>query len=522
MNPKDRISLLWDTRDPEYFEMEDKYVEDLDMKKVFDKYEKLMEKDLMGILMKVPKRRETVQYRQAILRDFIRCSGLFEAFAEAAHKFYEMKNMIKFAFEREYTLYNVLKRLEESDVIIKELFSLRSSLYQHSIESVGLNNYRRMLDELLENDLFTSYIGDLKSIQAMKRVSGIKIGLNLDKDLSPNEAIVMSFEEEPFKYSRGMKKVGRIVGYGISELKKLPRRIFAPETTIPKEDLNELEKIIEPAMQQLIKFSDNFNSSLMEMFGDLGEELLLYEYATAAKKELEGMGYKTAQITFHNNMPVYMKGLYNMNLAYRLAEEGKTDTMVMNDMSMDREGNILILTGANRGGKTTFTQAIGQIYWFGLLGMFIPASSVNIRMPDGLFIHFPIEEEETVLFGRLGEECKRFADIFRRMTSDSVLLMNESFSGTSHLESLTISKESLSAVQLLGATCLFNTHLHELALQVDELNSTQLPVTFKNLVSGSREEHQSFRITEGEPLGKSYAYEIAKRYGVTFQQLVED
>lgn len=518
----DNVSLLWSVDQPDYFLMEEASIEDFNLNKVFETCEDLMEKDIISILSMMPTDEETVLYRQEILRDFVSCSGLLETFMEAADRFYNLKNMIKFAFEREFTLYNVLKRLEESDVIIKELYKLRSKLAGHPIVSKGLNDYKKMLNELLESDLFAAYIKDLELIRAMDKVSGLKIGLNLDQDLAPDEAIVLSLEEEPFKYTRGMKKMGRLIGHGLSELKQIPRRIFAPETTIPKDDLNELEKIIEPAMQQLIKFSDNFNSSLMMKFGDLGEELMLYDFACRLKTHLEEGGQKTTQITFHKNIPVHMKGLYNTNLFYRLIEEGRTDSLVVNDLNLDDYGNILVLTGANRGGKTTFTQAVGQLYWLGMLGLYVGAASINIQAPDGLYSHFPNEEEETVLFGRLGEECDRFSGIFDKMTKHSVILMNESFAGTSHLESLTIAKESLSALQLMGATCLFNTHLHELALQVDELNKKNLPVRFKNLISGSEEDHQSFRIREGQPLGNSYAYDIAKKYGVTFEQLLEE
>lgn len=522
MNKSDYVSLLWKNNSPHFFEISHKSVIDLDVA-MFDMiHEKLMEENVMSVLTKLPTEQATVQYRQAIMADLDKFRPLLQVFTDVSGRFHEQKNMIKFAFEREYTLYNVLKRLEESEDIISGLIELDEALHQHPIESEGLIAYRSLMDDLIKSDIFKAYQADMKSIRSMSRVSGIKIGLNLDGDLSPVEAIVLSLEEEPFRYSRSMKKVGRIIGYGITELKKIPRRIFAPETTIPKEDLNELEKIIEPAMQQLIKFSDKFNNSLLDMFMPLKEELLLYQFGIEVKDHLTYHGFGTSMLTFHESFPAYISGMYNVNLAYRLIDSGREKEMVNNDLSIDDNGNIFILTGANRGGKTTYTQAIGQVHWLGLLGLYVPASSANVRMIDGLYIHFPSEEEETVLFGRLGEECQRFAEIFTSMTPKSLLLMNESFSGTSHLESLTIAKETLKAIQILGATCFFNTHLHELAIQIDELNASDLPIRFRNLISGSSEAHQSFKIKDGEPLGKSYALEIAKKYGVTYKQLITE
>lgn len=522
MIASDNVSLLWTKPDSDYFLMEESYIRDLDISKLLSKYEDLKKKDLLATLSKMPTDEETVLYRQEILKDFLHCEDLLKTFKGLADKFYEASTMVKFAFEREYTLYNVLKRLEESDAIIKELYKLSSSLADHTIESKGLNNYKEMLDALLESDLFSAYLEDLTTIRKMTKVSGIKIGLNLDSDLAPSQAIVLSLEENIFKYSRGMKKFSRKMGQSFADISNLPRRLFAPDTMMVKEDLNELEKIIEPAMQQLINFSDNFNKALMEKFGHMGEELMFYDFGCRVKEDIEASAFKMTQITFDKKKPMYVKGIYNLNLLYRLMEESKSETLVMNDLNFDGQGNIFVLTGANRGGKTTFTQGVGQLYWFGMLGLYVGAAEVNVQAIDGLYIHFPEEEIETVLFGRLGEECGRFSEIFKRMTKKSLILMNESFAGTSYLESLTIAKESLSALQVMGATCLFNTHLHELALQVNEMNEGNKMVRFKNLISGSEEDHQSFKINEGQPLGKSYAYDIAKKYGVTLEQLLEE
>jgi hypothetical protein len=353
----------------------------------------------------------------------------------------------------------------------------------------------------------------------MPTVRSIKIGLNLDENLSPVEAIVLSVEDNPFKYTRSLKKIVKVIDFGIGELKKLPRRIFASETLIPKDDLNRLEKVIEPAMQQLIGFCDHFNNGILDQLLPYKEELLFYEFGVKISEDMKRQGLATTFVTIDSSKATEITALYNLNLAYRMDRGHLVNAMISNDFKMDEVGNLLILSGANRGGKTTYTQAIGHVYWLGMLGLQVPAVKAVIHLIDGLFVHFPSEEEDTIHYGRLGEECQRFADIFEALTPQSLILCNESFSGTSHLESLTIATEALRAIQKLGASCLFNTHLHELGQKVDALNASADGIKFKNLVAGSKETPQSFKIKEGEPLGKSYAYEIARKYGVSFDQL---
>lgn len=512
-------SLLWPNKDVDFFSIDAKTMEDLDLTHIFEQHEEVMSDWLKDKICQLPKSEQVVKFRQAILRDFDTNSRLLESFVKVASEFYETRNMIKFAFERDHTLYNVLKRIEDSEVILKGLYEIRLALKEASLSSEGLMSFKEMLNQLMHSELFVAYEKDLKSIRNKSTIRSMKLGLNLDQDMNPKEAIVLTLEEELFKYTRSMKRVARVIGYGINEIKKIPRRIFAPETVIPQEDLNALEKVITPAMGQLLKFIDTFNDALLEVFEPMKDELSYYTFGCHIKNTLVSMGYKTSQLSFSDDGDYAIHQLYNINLAYHF--QTNPGTMVYNDLLWKRN-NMYILTGANRGGKTTFTQAIGQIHWLGLLGYFVPASSAKLPIIDGMFVHFPIEEKETVLYGRLGEECQRFSEFYGQMTKSSLLLMNESFSGTSHGESLQIAKEALRAIAKIGVGGLYNTHLHELASDIESLKmlTDGEGYDFRNLVSGSQDSPQSFVIKEGVPLGKSYAHEIAVKYGISYEQLM--
>lgn len=95
--------------------------------------------------------------------------------------------------------------------------------------------------------------------------------------------------------------------------------------------------------------------------------------------------------------------------------------------------------------------------------------------------------------------------------------MNESFSGTSHHESLQISVEILQAIHQRGSFVLFNTHLHEL---VDALETKIPPKRIQSLVAGKDMDASPYTIEPGRPLGKSYGIEIAKKYGMNYEALM--
>ena len=112
-----------------------------------------------------------------------------------------------------------------------------------------------------------------------------------------------------------------------------------------------------------------------------------------------------------------------------------------------------------------------------------------------------------------------------RVTRNSLVLLNESLSSTSAGESFYIGQDILRALRLLGVRAIFSTHLHELAAGIDELNQTGpgdsriVSMVASPLTRRREPGARSFKVVFGPPLGRSYAREIAVRYGVSYDQL---
>lgn len=111
------------------------------------------------------------------------------------------------------------------------------------------------------------------------------------------------------------------------------------------------------------------------------------------------------------NREIFAKGVYNLKLGIKRVN-GEEFNIVANDIDFDDEsGRIYILTGPNRGGKTTFTQAVGLAVLLAQNGIYAPCRELKISPCDNIFTHFPADENDTVDLGRLGEESKRLAEI---------------------------------------------------------------------------------------------------------------
>ena len=99
------------------------------------------------------------------------------------------------------------------------------------------------------------------------------------------------------------------------------------------------------------------------------------------------------------------------------------------------------------------------------------------------------------------------------------MLLNESLATTSVAEGLFIAKDVVKAMRYLGVRCIFNTHMHELARSLDELNGAEGDSRVESLVTGVQRGERSFKVAVAPPQGVSYAKDIGQKYGVTYEQI---
>ena len=102
--------------------------------------------------------------------------------------------------------------------------------------------------------------------------------------------------------------------------------------------------------------------------------------------------------------------------------------------------------------------------------------------------------------------------------------MNETYSTTSFEEGYYIAKDSVRAILTKGIRTIYNTHMHKLAFDIDEINSSvaktvKNPPKASSLVVKSTDGKRSFKVQIAPPEGVSFAHDIAQKYGVTYEML---
>ncbi|HTS72964.1 MAG TPA: hypothetical protein VMG74_04570 [Gaiellaceae bacterium] len=182
-------------------------------------------------------------------------------------------------------------------------------------------------------------------------------------------------------------------------------------------------------------------------------------------------------------------------------------TAVGNDV--DAEGrSLVVITGANQGGKSTFLRSVGLAQLMLQAGMFVGAHSLRANVCSGIYTHYKREEDETMEGGKLDEELARMSAISDQITRHSLLLCNESFASTNEREGSEIARQVVRAMLAREIKVFFVTHMYDLAhgLEAEGLN-TALFLRAERTADGTR----TFRLREGEPLPTSYGTDSYRR-----------
>ena len=196
------------------------------------------------------------------------------------------------------------------------------------------------------------------------------------------------------------------------------------------------------------------------------------------------------------------RGLYDVCLSLSVV-----DRVVGNDVSADDKALVMI-TGANRGGKSTFLRGLGLAQLMMQCGMFVPAVSFRADVRHGMFTHFKREEDASLRSGKLDEELSRMSSIVDHLTPNSLLLLNESFASTNEREGSEIARQIVRALLETGVKVFYVTHMFDLAHGFYLENMANAVFLRAERQPDGR---RTFRLAEGEPLPTSYGEDLYRR-----------
>ena len=471
-----------------------------------------------------------MQYRMATFDDMMRCEELTAMLNRLVPVLNDIMELRRLESDNGDPN-DYLSSITEIELYVSSVEVLHTSLtkIKSELKSPAFLALTELVTELAESEYYTELNQKLRELtQRVREIKSVTVGVNLDAQLRPSSAGVLSINAEPFKSGDVLEKILRLnfkndeytcianlvpFGKKQSENQKtaLSLAFNSAINEVYKSSLRSWKKIVQTYVLEKTEFLLN----LMPEF-----EFLVRGTQMLNRLKEKGCPLCAPEIRPMEERAFSAKGLYNPCVALKIDYD-----VVPNDLSFDENAAIYVLTGPNRGGKSVITCAIGLSQVMLQLGMYLPAESAVISPVDGIYTHFPTGAEDTIDKGRLGEECARLGEIFDCVTANSLVLLDESLSSTGSYEASYIAAEVLSGFAHIGCRCLFSTHLHELAAEIDSLNQKSLAsggVAIDTLVAGMEGEgRRSFLITRAKPDGKSYARDIAQSYGLTYESILK-
>ena len=468
---------------------------------------------------------DTIRYRQSILADLLASDELCAVLREVRPMLRELAYFRTTRKEQSAPLQQAVWRLGELETYVSCLQRLADAAALPDLKSPGMQALLAFVSRRREDPVYQRLVKELPALRGgLKRRASVSIGINLDDQLRPSEATLLAVHDEKFAERPLLSRIfGAATPYQpVASIK----RVAAMGSL-----LGDLDRILGAVARPLAKALGQYVRLQVQDLLALEREIAFYLGAAQLFGALRARGLPVCRprLAGAGERHLQVGGLYNVNLALGGSEEAAR-AIVGNDLDMAADGRILVLTGPNQGGKTTFTRAVGLLQVLAQAGLYVPAASATVSPADVVDTHFPVDEPGHAEGGRLAEEARRLASIFAGASDHSLILMNESLASTSPSESLYLAEDVVRGLRLLGARVVFATHLHELGERVDAINGEVNGASrLVSMVAGielgagdngsNGEVRRTYRIRPGPPVGLSYARDIARRYGISFDDI---
>ncbi|MBE6588422.1 MAG: hypothetical protein E7647_08450 [Ruminococcaceae bacterium] len=470
-----------------------------------------------------------IRYRQATFADICSIEGLCEVLRRMLPFLTDIRELRRISGGSDSIGDSYLYSITEIEIYTSLMELLHSELLPlaDKFKSPAFIAFAERIRLLTESDYYKNLTEHLAALASRVRdIRSITVGVNLDRRLMPESSGVLSVNSDKFKSGEFFERVKRL------DFKKDDMTFMADLLPYTKDQSENQQIALTNAVNNAI--SDVFKSSVkswkkaVQYYVLDNTDFLLkmvpeIEFLTEGEKLVSrlrerGVTLCTPEILEDGSNRFSAKRLCNPVIA--LKTEGE---LVPNDIAFDESAMIFVITGPNRGGKSVLTCALGHAFAMAQMGLPVCAEECTLSVTDRILTHFPAGSEDTVEKGRLGEECARLDAMFDVVTDKSLVLLDESLSSTGSYEGAYIAAEVLRGFSMAGCRGIFSTHLHDLAASVESINKecvAQGGVRIDNMVAEVIDGERSFRIVRKTPDGKSYAQDIAEKYGLSAEKIM--
>ncbi len=450
------------------------------------------------------RRIDAIEYRHEVMQDLENASLLERVYSFARG----MRDMREHIVRVKKLYYKEQKQawfLDTIEIYCDTVNSFADDLSNADVQSRGFLGFRDYLASYVGSACFTALLSETKKLKA--DLSTVKYCV-----LIKGSSFTVRKYESEIDYSADVEDT-------FNKFKQGAVRDYKVKFST-SDDINHIEaKILEfvaklhpemfGALDDYCTRNANFMDQTTAVFDREIQFYLAYlDYITVLKRV--GLHFCYPRVS-DTSKEVYDYDGFDIALAHKLVKENSS--VVCNDFYLRGKERILVISGPNQGGKTTFARTFGQLHYLASIGCPVPGHKAQLFLFDKLFTRFEKEEKVENLRGKLEEDLVRVRDILDQATSRSVIIMNEVFTSTTIQDETFLSKMVMENIIKLDLLCVWVTFVDELA------SFSSQTVSMVSTVVPENPALRTFKIVRRPADGLAYAMAIAQKYRLTYDSI---
>lgn len=450
-----------------------------------------------------------VEYRQAVLKDLERT-----AVRDAAYAFVrglrDVRSRIASIDKRYYPYEKERVFLGAAAAYRAAIEVLAHELAQLQLESAGLQRLNAYLADYTASAAFLKFAADvdhlLHELGEIRYDLLVRSGSVTVRAYADERDAGLEVQQLFAKFRNDASGDATPAAHGHSGLTGLNH--------IDAQVLDRVALLYPEAFAELDAFCDHYETFIDPVAARFAREVCFYLawLQFIRPLQLAGLPFCHPAVSAESKAVMAEDG-FDIALAMTLGEQRRA--IVRNGFALGSRERILVVSGPNNGGKTTFARMFGQLHWLAALGLNVPAASARLFLFDHLFTHFEKEEAVETLRGKLQDDLVRIHAILERATSRSVVILNEIFSSTTLEDGVRLARNIMAKISRLDALAMCVTFLVELADYDDKT------VSMVAAIDPDDPARRTFKVERRPADGLAYALAVARKYRVTHDALLQ-
>jgi DNA mismatch repair ATPase MutS len=448
---------------------------------------------------------ETIYYRHEVMRDLEdkRSMARIKGFAE---KMIIVRRYLALVEKLDFDYHKKGWFLEAALVYCDAVIHLADDLSQTKLQSRGLMAFREYVTKYVHSHLFQSLRTEAQKVK--KALAGVRYGVIIQT----GKFSVQKYEGET-DYSVEVQKTFEKFKQGAANNYLSDLHNGSGMNHIEAKILEFAALLYPKPFAILDQFCTAHSRFMDETIRTFDREIQFYISYLDFIANIKYKGLSFCYPRVGTDREVYDYEGFDLALAHALTLTEKT--VVCNDFYLTGPERIIVISGPNQGGKTTFARMFGQLHYLASLGCLVPGREARLFLFDQIYAHFERQEDIRNLRGKLEDDLARIHDILVHATTDSILIMNEIFASTTLQDAVVLSKEIMARVMELDVLCVWVTF-------IDELSSlSEKTVSMVSTVVTENPAMRTFKIVRKPADGLAYALSLAEKHRLTYRQIKE-